>query len=42
MQLLGSINSLEDLRKLDIYKLSKLADEIRALIIDTVSVNGGT
>ena len=41
MQLLDSINSLDDLRKLNVYELPKLADEIRSLIIETVSVNGG-
>ncbi|MEF3245557.1 MAG: 1-deoxy-D-xylulose-5-phosphate synthase [Caldisericaceae bacterium] len=39
--LLESINSPEDLKKLDLNQLNALSDEIRTLIIDTVSKNGG-
>ena len=41
MQLLDKINSLEDLRNLDGSVLPNLADEIRQVIIETVSKNGG-
>lgn len=39
--LLNKINSPEDLRQLDIKDLPHLAEEIRELIIDVVSKNGG-
>jgi len=41
MSLLDSIDSPEDLRKLDIPQLVQLAGEIRARIIDVVSRKGG-
>ncbi len=41
MQILNQINSLDDLRRLDAAKLPELAEEIRQIIIETVSRNGG-
>ncbi len=41
MQLLDQINSLDDLRRLDVDQLPELAEEIRQVIIETVSKNGG-
>ncbi len=40
-KILDTINKPEDLKGLNIRELYKLADEIRELIIDTVSENGG-
>ncbi|MEN8247796.1 MAG: 1-deoxy-D-xylulose-5-phosphate synthase [Bacteroidota bacterium] len=40
-ELLANINSPEDLRKLDKSQLTKLSEELRQYIIDTVSVYGG-
>lgn len=40
-KLLESINSPEDLKKVDRAKLTQLSDELRNFIIDTVSVYGG-
>jgi len=39
--LLEEINSPQDLKKLPQEKLQSVADEIRQLILDTVSKNGG-
>ncbi|RYF63080.1 MAG: hypothetical protein EOO39_29180, partial [Cytophagaceae bacterium] len=39
--LLATINTPDDLRKLDKSRLSQLADELRQFIIDDVSVFGG-
>lgn len=41
MQYLDKIKSLDDLRGLDVYELPKLAEDIRQVIIETVSTNGG-
>jgi len=38
---MDSVNSPADLRKLSIQELSGMAEEIRALILETVSRNGG-
>src|SRR5210317_2252961 len=40
-KILDSINTPEDLKKLSVDKLPILADEIRELIIDSVSKTGG-
>ncbi len=40
-QFLGGINSPADLKKLNIENLNVLADEIRRVLVDTVSKNGG-
>ena len=40
-KLLNSINSPEDLKKIDRAKLTELSDELRNFIVDTVSVYGG-
>jgi 1-deoxy-D-xylulose-5-phosphate synthase len=40
-RILERVNSPDDIKKLNKNKLKALAEEIRALIIDTVSVNGG-
>ncbi len=40
-EILKRVNNVEDLRKLDIKEQEKLAEEIRALIIEIVSKNGG-
>ena len=40
-EILDKVNSVEDLRKLNINEKNKLANEIRELIIKTVSENGG-
>ncbi len=40
-KILDEINSPEDLKKLSVKSLSQLAREVRALIIDVVSKNGG-
>ncbi len=40
-EVLDKINSTEDLKKLDIKEKQQLADEIRKLIIETVSKTGG-
>ena len=40
-QFLGSIKSPMDLKKLNIENLDVLADEIRQVLVDTVSKNGG-
>lgn len=40
-QFLGDINSPVDLKKLNIENLNVLADEIRRVLVDTVSKNGG-
>ncbi|HAN44480.1 MAG TPA: 1-deoxy-D-xylulose-5-phosphate synthase, partial [Ruminococcaceae bacterium] len=39
--LLDGINSPDDIKKLNIYQLTKLSDEIRNMLIDVVSKNGG-
>lgn len=39
--ILHSINSPEDIKKLDLPGLNALADEIREMMLKTVSVNGG-
>ena len=39
--LLDSVNMPEDLRKLDKSQLRQFADELRAEVIDAVSVTGG-
>ncbi len=41
MQLLEKINSPQDLKQLPISELPKLASEIRRMIVDVVSTNGG-
>ncbi len=41
MKLLGRINSPEDVRRLSIPELACLAEEIRGLIVEVVSENGG-
>lgn len=41
MRLLDQIDCPADLRKLDVYALPKLAEEVRTLIIETVSRQGG-
>ncbi len=41
LKYLGNINSPDDLKKINIDKLNIVADEIRNVIIDTVSENGG-
>ncbi len=41
MALLEKINSVEDLKRLPVEQLPQLAEEIRKLIIDVVSKNGG-
>ncbi len=41
MSLLESINSPDDLKRLPVYKLPAVADELRQLIIETCSKNGG-
>ncbi len=41
MQILNQINSPDDLRRLDAAELPELAGEIRRIIIETVSRNGG-
>ena len=40
-EILQQINSPEDLRKLNIQEKKKLAEEIRNLLIDVTSKNGG-
>ena len=40
-KLLDQIHSPRDLKKLPPEKLSQLADEIRALILEVISKNGG-
>ena len=40
-EILKRVNSVKDLRKLNIKEKEKLAEEIRALIVETVSKNGG-
>src|ERR1051325_7574964 len=40
-KLLATIDSPEDLRKLDITQLPQVCDELRQFIIDNVSVYGG-
>lgn len=40
-KLLESINSPEDLKKIDRAKLTQLSEELRNFIIDSVSVYGG-
>ena len=40
-QILSQINSSEQLKKLTLPQLDKLAAEIREMIIETVSNNGG-
>lgn len=40
-KILDEINTPEDLKKLSVKSLSQLAKEVRALIIDVVSKNGG-
>lgn len=39
--ILNTVNSPEDIKKLDLQGLNALADEIRKMMIETVSVNGG-
>lgn len=39
--ILDMVNSPHDLKKLDYYQLKKLAEEIREILINTVSNNGG-
>ncbi|MEM9234285.1 MAG: 1-deoxy-D-xylulose-5-phosphate synthase N-terminal domain-containing protein, partial [Pseudomonadota bacterium] len=39
--LLDTVNSPADLRKIDRDKLTQFADELRAEVIDAVSVTGG-
>ena len=38
---LGKINSPYDLKKLNYNELGELCDEIRQVLVDTVSQNGG-
>ena len=38
---LATVNYPEDIRKLDLVQLNRLAGEIREMIIETVSRNGG-
>ncbi|MFH1449018.1 MAG: 1-deoxy-D-xylulose-5-phosphate synthase [bacterium] len=40
-KLLDQINSPHDLKRLSIFELEVLAEEIRSLMVDVVSVNGG-
>ncbi|MBU1782185.1 1-deoxy-D-xylulose-5-phosphate synthase, partial [bacterium] len=40
-KLLDQINSPHDLKRLSILELEVLAEEIRSLMVDVVSVNGG-
>ena len=40
-QILKKVNDVKDLRKLNIKEKEKLAEEIRELILQTVSKNGG-
>ena len=40
-ELLGKINSPDDLKKLSIEQLPQVCDELRQYIIDVVSVYGG-
>ena len=40
-ELLDNVNSPEDIKKLNYRQLKELAKEIRELIINTVSINGG-
>ena len=39
--ILSTINLPEDIRRLDLVQLNRLAGEIRTKIIETVSRNGG-
>ncbi|MBE5805830.1 MAG: 1-deoxy-D-xylulose-5-phosphate synthase [Clostridiales bacterium] len=41
VSILDKINNVEDLRKLNLQEKEQLADEIRQLVIDVVSKNGG-
>lgn len=41
LKLLNTINSPDDLKKLDVRQLERLCSEIRSVLIETVSKNGG-
>lgn len=39
--ILGKINSIQDLKKLDLHEMNLLSDEIRSFLIETIAKTGG-